>query len=191
MELELKNRLAWQRLSTYRDLDEFRGLKALIAPEIERCFSPVIHEGQRQPYGALIARDDEVGDFGDVIEIRDLDQLRDAADGINTVAYCVKGKPIRLLRLKTALYSQDSCSSLATWVDGVVMRVDRNGMIWVCSSEAVTTIDDKSGWTRPSTDKIVELLRELVPTADGPIVEALMRCPGKRERQHSQSPSYP
>jgi DNA integrity scanning protein DisA with diadenylate cyclase activity len=175
MELELKDRLAWQRLSTYRDLDEFRGLKSLLAPEIERCFSPVVHEGLRQPFGALIARDDDIGDLGEALEIQDINQVRGAADGINTVAYCAKGQRPRLLRLRNRIDSQDDCSSLAAWVDGALVRVDRHGMIWVCSSEGVTTIDDRGGWTRPSTNKIVDVLRQLAPAADGRSLEALTK----------------
>ena len=38
MELDPKERLAWQRLSTYRSLAEFRRLKALLAPEVPGVF---------------------------------------------------------------------------------------------------------------------------------------------------------
>jgi len=48
MELDAKDRLAWQRLGVYRNVDEFRGLRSLMAPEVARCFSPEIHEGQRR-----------------------------------------------------------------------------------------------------------------------------------------------
>ena len=175
MELEPKDRLAWQRLGTYRDLGEFRGLKSILAPEVSRCFEPPVHEGQRSPYGALIARDDDPGESDTLLQISDLEELRRAANGVNTVAYCVKGQPLRLLRLKKPLDSQENCCRLAAFVDGVVTRVDSSGMIWVVSGEAVTTIDHNNGWTRPAIDGIVPVLNHLAPTAEGPTLDSLVR----------------
>jgi hypothetical protein len=175
MELEPKDLLAWHRLGSYRKLDEFRGLKSILAPEVSRCFSPPVHEGQRRPYGAVIARDDDPGHFGSLLAIGDPEEFRGAADGVNTLAYCVKGQSLRLLRLEVPLDSQDDCSALASWVDGVITRVDSNGMIWIVSSEAVTTIDGMSGWTRPATDEIVPVLNQLTPTADLGALNAMAR----------------
>jgi DNA integrity scanning protein DisA with diadenylate cyclase activity len=76
---------------------------------------------------------------------------------------------------ESPLESQDSCSELAEAVDGVVARVDAGGMIWVASPDAVTTIDDRTGWTRPSTSEIVSILSQLVTTADSPTLDALAR----------------
>ena len=76
----------------YRDLDEFRGLREVMASEVARCFSPEIHEGQRRPYGAVIVRDDAPKHVGTLIQVQDQNALRGAADGVNTLAYCVKGQ---------------------------------------------------------------------------------------------------
>jgi hypothetical protein len=46
-------------------------------------------------------------------------------------------------------------------------------MIWVVSSDYVTTIDDRGGRTRPSTDKIVGELSQLVVTAAPPVLRAI------------------
>ncbi len=175
MDLEPSHRLAWQRLGTYRNRDEFRGLKTIMAPELSRCFSPPVHEGQRRPYGALIAREDDISELGLLLAVTDVESVRDAADGVNAVAVCAKGGPPKLLRLKKPLVSQDDCCDLAAATDGVLLRVDGNGIIWIASSEAVTTIDDKNGWTRPAIDEIFSSLRRLAPTSDTHALDALVR----------------
>lgn len=175
MELEKKDLVAWQRLAMFRDLDEFRRLKSILAPEVSKCFSPPVHEGQRRPYGAVIARDYDPGDFGTLLDIGDQEELSSAADGVNTMSYSAKGQARRLLRLRNPLDSQDGCCALAAWVDGVVVRVDASGVIWVVSSEFVTTIDDKSGWTRSSIETIVPVLTQLAPVADDQALDALAR----------------
>jgi hypothetical protein len=81
-----REELAWQRLGTYRtDLDEFRRLKPLLAPEVHRCFSPAVHEGHRQPYGAIVARIDDPDEFGTLYTMDNAEELRGAADGVNAV----------------------------------------------------------------------------------------------------------
>lgn len=168
--------LAWQRLGAYRDdLDEFRRLKPLLAPEIHRCFSPVVHEGQRRPYGAVVARDDDPDDFGQLHTIANLDELRAAADGMNAVAYIVKDQPLRLLRLTKPLDSQDGCCRLANWLEGVVTRVDREGRIWIASPKAVTTIDHLNGWTRPPVEDILPILNRLLPDVDSTTLDGFAR----------------
>ena len=173
MALEPNDLIAWQRLAQHRNLDEFRGLKPILAPELSRCFSQEVHEGQRLPYGVLIARDDDIGDLGRLVEIADQVQLARAADGVNALAYRTRESARRLLRLAEPLNSQDACSVVATRVDGVISRVDATGMIWVVSSDYVTTIDDRGGRTRPSTDKIVGELSQLVVTAAPPVLRAI------------------
>ncbi len=173
MALEHNDLIAWQRLAQYRNLDEFRGPKPLLAPEISRCFSQVVHEGQRLPYGAVVARDSEPGDAGRLVNLEDPGQLDRAADGANTVVYCSKGNSRRLLRLAQPLESQDSCGALAARVDGVVVRVDASGMVWVVSADFVTTIDDRGGRTRPATDRILGELSQLVVTADAAVLQSL------------------
>jgi len=59
----------------------------------------------------------------------DGEELRRAADGVNAVAYLVKDQPLRLLRLAKPLDSQDACCRLADWLEGVVTRVDSDGII--------------------------------------------------------------
>lgn len=168
--------LAWQRLGTYRtDLDEFRRLKPLLAPEVHRCFSPAVHEGHRQPYGAVVARIDAPDDFGTLYAMDNADELRGAADGVNAVAYVVKGEPLRLLRLAKPLDSLDACCQLAEWLEGVVTRVDTGGMIWVASPKAVTTIDHLNGWTRPPISDILPTLDRLLPDADSATLAAIAR----------------
>lgn len=167
--------MAWRRLGTYRRLDEFRGLKSLLAPELARCFSPHVHEGQRRPYGAAIVRYDNPDPFGTLLAIPDPEELRAAADGVNTISYCVRGQPIRLLRLESPLDSQDDCCALASGLEGVIARVDRDGMIWIVSAETVTTIDDRNGWTRPVTDEIVSLLAQLAPDSNIEVLGAVAR----------------
>lgn len=175
MELDREAQLAWQKLGTYRNLDEFRGLKPLLAPEVHRCFSPLVHEGQRQPYGAIVARTDNPNDFGTLRDIADEEELRRAADGVNALVYSVKGQPLRLLRLANSLDSQDACSGLAEWLDGVVVRVDADGMIWIASSEAITTIDHLTNWTRPAIGTILSTLSQLLPDASFELIGAITR----------------
>lgn len=168
--------LAWQRLATYRsDLDEFRRLKSLLAPEIHRCFSPVIHEGHRQPYGAVVARYGDPSEFGTLFTLDEPNELRRAADGVNAVAYVAKDQQLQLLRLAKPLDSQDACCSLAEWLDGVVTRVDTEGMIWVASSRAVTTADALNGWTRPPVSEIVQTLNALLPDTNSATLDLLAR----------------
>jgi hypothetical protein len=168
--------LAWHRLGTYRDdLGEFRRLKSLLAPELSRCFSPAVHEGQRRPYGAVVARSDDPESLGTLQVIGDPDEVRAAADGVNAVAYIVKSQPVRLLRLKNQLSSQDDCWRLAHWLDGVVTRVDREGKIWIASPKAVTTVDDLNGWTRLPAPEISKVLRRLLPDVDFATLDGLVR----------------
>lgn len=184
MELEPRDRLAWQRLGMYRNLDEFRGMRTLMAPEMARCFSPEIHEGLRRPFGAVIVRDDDPRDLGNLVEIANGDELRRAADGVNTLAYCVKGQPLRLLRLATPISSQQDCSIIAASVEGAVLRVDAGGIIWVASDEAVTTIDDKNGWTRPSLSEIVATLQRLTLTAEPQVLDSVAALAYSRLSPH-------
>lgn len=167
--------MAWRRLGNIRNLDEFRGLKPLLTPELARCFSPQVHENQICPYGALIARDDDVDKFGQLEDINDEEQLRNAADGKSTLRYSTKDKSRQLLRLKRPLNSQDECSALASWVNGVVVRVSSNHVIWVASGDFVTTIDTKAGWNRPSTIQIVSELMQLVPDTDRDALSAIAK----------------
>jgi hypothetical protein len=51
-----------------------------------------------------------------LVEIANVDELRRAADGLNTLAFCVKGQPQRLLRLATPIQSQQDCSAMAASV---------------------------------------------------------------------------
>jgi len=105
----------------------------------------------------------------------DGEELRRAADGVNAVAYLVKDQPLRLLRLAKPLDSQDACCRLADWLEGVVTRVDRDGMIWIASPRAVTTIDHLNGWTRPPISEILPTLNRLLPSADSTTLDALAR----------------
>lgn len=57
-------------------------------------------------------------------------------------------------------------------------------MIWVATSEAVTTIDDKNGWTRPAASRIVGDLSQLVLTADGAALDAVTRLTHSRFSPH-------
>lgn len=86
MERRMEESLAWQRLATYRDLDEFRRLKTILAPEVRRCFEQEIHEGIRRPYGAVVARDYDPEDFGELVEVADEEQLVAAADGVHNLS---------------------------------------------------------------------------------------------------------
>jgi DisA bacterial checkpoint controller nucleotide-binding len=167
--------IAWQRLGAYRDLDEFRRRKAFLAPEIYRCFSPVVREGHRRPYGAVVARYDNPGELGTLHTIANTEELLAAADGVNAIAYIVKDQPLRLLRLAKPLDSQDACCHLADWLEGVVTRVDPDGMIWVASPKAVTTIDHLNGWTRPPIDDILSVLNRLLPDADSTTLNGFAR----------------
>jgi DisA bacterial checkpoint controller nucleotide-binding len=167
--------LAWQRLGTYCDLDEFRRLKPLLAPEVYRCFSPTVHEGHRRPYGAIVARYDDPAEFGTLHTINDTQELLGAADGVNAVTYSVKGQPLRLLRLAEPLVSQDDCCLLADRLEGVVTRVDPDGMIWIASPKAVTTIDHLNGWTRPPIGDILPMLNQLLPIANINMLGAIAR----------------
>ena len=167
--------LAWQRLGTYRDLDEFRRLKPLLAPEVCRCFSPMVHEGHRRPYGAVVARYNDPVEFGTLHPVADTQELLAAADGVHAVAYSVKGQPLRLLRLAEPLISQDDCCRLADWLEGVVTRVDSEGMIWIASPKAVTTIDHLNGWTRPPIGDILPMLDQLLPNANSKTLNAIAR----------------
>jgi hypothetical protein len=168
--------LAWQRLGTYRDdLDEFRRLKPLLAPEVHRCFSPSVHEGQRRPYGVVVARYDDPNDFGTLHTIANDEGLRAAADGVNAIVYIVKDQPLRLLRLSQPLDSQDGACRLADCLEGVVARVDRDGRIWIASPKAVTTIDHLNGWTRPPIGDILPTLNRLLPDVDSTTLDGFAR----------------
>ena len=96
----------------------------------------------------------------------------------------MKGQPLRLLRLTKPLDSQDICCELAAWLDGVVLRVDSKGMIWIASSEAVTTINHLNGWTRPAIDNIVPMLNQLLPDADSATLDAIARFAYSRLSPH-------
>ena len=169
LDLEPRDLVSWQRLATYRSVDEFRGLRVILAPQLSRCFYPFVHEGRRRPYGALIAREGDPANFGarsEHLDYSNASELLASADGVNTVVYCTKGKPEGLLRLATPIGSQDDCAGLAASVNGVIVRVDASGVIWIVTAQSVTTIDDRNGWTRPSTESIVRKLEQTVPASD-------------------------
>src|SRR5436309_1326520 len=170
LDLEPRDLLSWQRLATYRSVEEFDGLKVLLAPQLSRCFSPFVHEGRRRPYGALIGRDCDPADLGvhsDYWDCCNTNEIVASADGVNTLVYCTKGEAERLIRLASPLGIQDDCSALAAWFNGVVVRVDASGVIWIVTAQSVTTIDDRNGWTRPSTENILRKLEQFVPASDG------------------------
>jgi len=157
--------IAWQRLGMYRDLREFRGLRALLSQELSHCLFPHVHEGNVRPYGALIARDDDPSCLGSISSLSDAEQVRAAADAQNMLAFAVKGQPLRLLRLKSPLISQEDGVRLAAAADGVVVRVNETGVVWIASAEGVTTIDAHNAWSRPAASDVVSTLTSLVPTA--------------------------
>ena len=118
--------MAGDPLALTRFQREVQAASALNHPNICTIFEvglqdqPAVHEGQRRPYGAVVARYDDPDDFGTLHSITNADVLD----------------------------SQDGCCRLADWLVGVVARVDRDGRMWIASPKAVTTIDQLNGLVR-------------------------------------------